>query len=159
VPSSPLFTFRGYYHDPEATQARFTGQGRYYLTGDEAYQDQDGDFFFSGRSDDVILTAGYRIGPFEVESVLLLHPAVAECAVVGMPDALRGEAIRAFVVLRPGYEPSSSLEAQLQDWVRERQAKTAYPRQVTFVTTLPKTPSGKVQRFRLRSGCAEEAGT
>lgn len=157
VPNSPMFSFRGYYHDVEATQARFVSQGRYYLTGDEGSQDDEGNFFFASRSDDVIVTAGYRVGPFEVESVIMLHPAVAECAVVGVPDALRGQAIHAFVVLRPGYDPSPTLGTELQEWVRARFAKTAYPRQVTFVTALPKTPSGKVQRFLLRQSVEGDA--
>ncbi|PSR22509.1 MAG: AMP-dependent synthetase [Sulfobacillus acidophilus] len=150
VQHSPLFSFRGYYHNEAATQERFVGQGRYYLTGDEARLDDEGDFFFVSRSDDVILTAGYRVGPFDIESVLTMHPAVAECAVVGVPDSLRGQAIKAFVVLRKGYEPTQALESDLQDLVRDRLAKTEYPRQVAFVEALPKTPSGKVQRFVLR---------
>lgn len=150
VHNSPLFSFRGYYLDPEATESRFVGQGRYYLTGDEASMDQDGDFFFTSRSDDVILTAGYRVGPFEVESVLSTHPAVAESAVVGVTDELRGQAIKAFVVLRPGFEASPALATELQNCVRDQFAKTAYPRQIAFVASLPKTPSGKIQRFLLR---------
>ncbi|MCY0909666.1 MAG: AMP-binding protein [Sulfobacillus thermotolerans] len=151
VKASPLFWFSGYYRAPERTQERFTADGHYYLTGDDANQDIKGNFFFSGRSDDIILSAGYRIGPFEVENMLMTHKAVAECAVIGVPDALRGESVKAFVVLRDSYQPSSELEKELKEWVRQRLAKTAYPREIDFVAVLPKTPSGKVQRFRLRS--------
>ncbi len=150
VTSSPLFWFAGYYGDPQATSSRFMDDGHYYLTGDDASMDEDGDCFFTGRSDDVILTAGYRIGPFEVESTITAHPEVAECAVVGVPDELRGEAIKAYVVLRPGVVPKPDSAAKLQNWVKERLSKTAYPREITFVDAFPKTPSGKIQRFLLR---------
>ena len=148
--SSPLFWFSGYYQAPSRTQERFTRDGRYYLTGDEASHDGEGYFYFSGRSDDIILSAGYRIGPFEVESVLMSHPAVAECAVIGVPDALRGESVKAYIVLRNALKADAQLEAELKEWVRQRLAKTAYPREFAFVATLPKTPSGKIQRYRLR---------
>jgi len=147
---SPLFWFPGYEGADSATSSRFTADGRYYLTGDDGSVDDEGYFFFTGRSDDVILSAGYRIGPFEVESSLMAHPAVAECAVVGVPDALRGEAVRAYVVLRPGFVPNAPLEDELKDWVRQRLAKTHYPREIRLVDSLPKTPSGKIQRFLLR---------
>jgi acetyl-CoA synthetase len=150
VPASPLFWFHGYFRDDRRTAERFARGGRYFLTGDAARRDGDGRFFFSGRADDVMLTAGYRIGPFEVESVLVEHPDVAEAAVVGKPDPIRGEAIHAFVVLRPGREPSETLATDLQTLVRERLARHAYPREVHVVDELPKTPSGKIQRYLLR---------
>lgn len=148
---SPLFWFAGYVGDPEATAARFSPDGRYYLTGDDASCDAEGAFFFSGRSDDIILSAGYRIGPFEVESALLTHPAVAECAVVGVPDELRGQIIKAYLVLRPGFQPTPELEQALQAVVRQHVGAHAYPRAFAFVPELPKTPSGKIQRFLLRT--------
>ncbi|WNV74281.1 AMP-binding protein [Geodermatophilus sp. DSM 44513] len=150
VPASPLFCFTGYHQDAELTAQRYAGDGRYYLTGDSGHMDADGFLFFTGRDDDVILSAGYRIGPFDVESVLCTHQAVAECAVVGLPDQLRGEVVTAFVVLRQDTEPSEALADELQTMVRTRYAAHAYPRRIDFVPALPKTPSGKVQRFLLR---------
>ncbi|MBF6436150.1 AMP-binding protein [Nocardia cyriacigeorgica] len=147
---SPLLWFLGYLDAPERTAQRYTPDGRWYLTGDAGSQDADGFFHFSARDDDVIIMAGYRIGPFEVESVLVLHEDVAEAAVVGMPDELRGEVLEAFVVVREGVEGSAALEAELQTLVKKKFAAHAYPRRVHFVPSLPKTPSGKVQRFLLR---------
>ncbi|MET9215203.1 MULTISPECIES: AMP-binding protein [unclassified Nocardia] len=147
---SPLLWFLGYLDAPERTASRFTSDGRWYLTGDVGARDADGFFHFSSRDDDVIIMAGYRIGPFEVESVLVLHDQVAEAAVVGMPDELRGEVLEAFVVLRDGAEGGAELTAELQRLVKDKFAAHAYPRQVHYVTSLPKTPSGKVQRFLLR---------
>ncbi|WP_280467861.1 AMP-binding protein [Nocardia cyriacigeorgica] len=147
---SPLLWFLGYLDAPERTAQRYTPDGRWYLTGDAGSQDADGFFHFSARDDDVIIMAGYRIGPFEVESVLVLHEDVAEAAVVGMPDELRGEVLEAFVVVREGVAGSAELEAELQTLVKKKFAAHAYPRRVHFVPSLPKTPSGKVQRFLLR---------
>ncbi|WP_228002848.1 AMP-binding protein [Nocardia australiensis] len=147
---SPLLWFVGYLDAPERTAQRYTENGRWYLTGDAGSRDADGFFRFSSRDDDVIIMAGYRIGPFEVESVLALHDQVAEAAVVGMPDELRGEVLEAFVVLRNGFTGSPELVAELQTLVKEKFAAHAYPRRVHFVDSLPKTPSGKVQRFELR---------
>jgi acetyl-CoA synthetase len=147
---SPLLWFLGYLDTPERTAQRYTPDGRWYLTGDTGSRDADGFFRFSSRDDDVIIMAGYRIGPFEVESVLVLHEQVAEAAVVGMPDELRGEVLEAFVVLRNGSEGDKELAAELQVLVKEKFAAHAYPRKVHFVDALPKTPSGKVQRFVLR---------
>ncbi|MBC7300964.1 MAG: AMP-binding protein [Nocardia sp.] len=147
---SPLLWFLGYLDDPERTASRFTADGRWYLTGDVGARDPDGCFRFSSRDDDVIIMAGYRIGPFEVESVLVMHDQVAEAAVVGMPDELRGEVLEAFVVPRTGAEGSAELAAELQQLVKDEFAAHAYPRKVHFVDSLPKTPSGKVQRFLLR---------
>ena len=148
---SPLCWFRGYYQAAEQTAERFAGNGRYYLTADAASQDPEGYLFFTGRDDDVITSAGYRIGPFEPESALMSHPAVAEAAVVGKPDPLRGEIVKAWVVVRPGYTPSEALAAELRQHVRANLSAHAYPREIEFIEHLPKTPSGKIQRFLLRS--------
>jgi acetyl-CoA synthetase len=121
-------------------------------------EDDDGYLFFEGRTDDVIISAGYRIGPFEVESVLVGDPAVAESAVVGVPDELRGEVIEAYVVLAAGHEPSEELVTRLQQRVKSKLAAHAYPRAVHFVDALPKTPSGKIQRFVLRDERRAAAG-
>ncbi|WP_416562920.1 AMP-binding protein [Nocardia testacea] len=147
---SALLWFLGYLDAPEQTAQRFTADGRWYLTGDAGSRDADGYFHFSARDDDVIIMSGYRIGPFDVESVLVLHDQVAEAAVVGLPDELRGEVLEAFVVLRGDTAGTPELEAQLQTLVKQKFAAHAYPRRVHFVSTLPKTPSGKVQRFLLR---------
>lgn len=150
--NSPLMWFSGYVDAPEKTKQRFTEDGRWYVTGDAGSTDEDGHFFFSSRDDDVIIMAGYRIGPFDVESVLVMHEDVIEAAVVGMPDQLRGEVLEAFVVLRDGVEGTDELEVELQTLVKKKFAAHAYPRTVHFVPSLPKTPSGKVQRYILRKG-------
>ncbi|MGI5217222.1 AMP-binding protein [Nocardia sp. CA-290969] len=147
---SALQWFLGYLDAPERTAQRYTADGRWYLTGDAGSRDADGFFHFSARDDDVIIMAGYRIGPFEVESVLVMHEDVAEAAVVGLPDELRGEVLEAFVVLRDGVAADAALEEQLQTLVKKKFAAHAYPRRVHFVLGLPKTPSGKIQRFLLR---------
>jgi acetyl-CoA synthetase len=147
---SPCMWFSGYRDAPERTAQRFTADGRWYLTGDVASKDSDGYFYFSARDDDVVLMAGYRIGPFEVESALLTHPDVAEAAVVGQPDALRGEVLVAFVVPRAGTTGSPEFASELQQVVKRNFSTHAYPRQVYFTDALPKTPSGKLQRFQLR---------
>ncbi|MGW0174972.1 AMP-binding protein [Rhodococcus sp. NPDC003322] len=149
---SPMMWFTGYVDAPEKTKQRFSEDGRWYITGDAGSTDDDGHFFFSSRDDDVIIMAGYRIGPFDVESVLVMHDQVIEAAVVGMPDQLRGEVLEAFVVLRDGVEGTDELEADLQLLVKKKFAAHAYPRTVHFVPSLPKTPSGKVQRYILRKG-------
>jgi acetyl-CoA synthetase len=148
VAASPLMTFTGY--TGGAATDRFTTDGRYYLTGDLATRNPDGTLRFSSRDDDVIIMAGYRIGPFDVESVLVQHDAVVECAVVAAPDPIRGEVIEAFVVLRPDASVGEDLERELQDHVRQRYAAHAYPRRVHIVASLPKTASGKIQRGKLR---------
>ncbi|PHV68644.1 AMP-binding protein [Williamsia muralis] len=148
--SSQLLWFNGYVNAPEKTASRYTGDGRWYLTGDSGAVDGDGFYFFSSRDDDVIIMAGYRIGPFDVESVLVMHDAVMEAAVVGKSDELRGEVLEAYVVLHDSAEPSPELEADLQQLVKRKFAAHAYPRKVHFIDALPKTPSGKVQRFVLR---------
>jgi acetyl-CoA synthetase len=139
----PTF-FRGYLGDEAPS-----GPWR---TGDRVTQDEDGFLFFEGRNDDVIISAGYRIGPFEVESALVEHPAVAEAAVVAAPDDERGAVVRAVVVLRAGHAPSEALARELQDHVKAQTAPYKYPRIVEFVAELPKTASGKVRRAALRDG-------
>ncbi len=150
VPNSPMMWFSGYQHAPDRTAERFSADGRWYYTGDVASRDTGGYFTFGSRDDDVILMAGYRIGPFEVESVLVQHDSVAEAAVIGVPDELRGEALVAYVVPRQDVATNEDLVAELQKLVKTRFAAHAYPRAVHFVSELPKTPSGKVQRFVLR---------
>lgn len=149
VDASPLMTFTAY-HDSADIDHRFTADHDYYLTGDIARVDADGDFFFFARDDDVIIMAGYRIGPSDVESVISEHPAVAECCVIAVPDEVRGEVIEAYVVVRNNHEQSAELASELQKFVKNRYAAHAYPRQVHFVPDLPKTSSGKVQRSVLR---------
>ncbi|MDV6263983.1 AMP-binding protein [Rhodococcoides yunnanense] len=153
VHNSPLMWFIGYHDDPSKSAERFNNDAHWYLTGDTGHVDTDGYFFFSARDDDVILAAGYRIGPFDVESVLITHRSVVDVAVVGRPDpeGIRGEVIEAFVVLATGEEPSTDLAEELKQLVRQEYSKHAYPRSVHFVETLPKTPSGKLQRYLLRS--------
>jgi acetyl-CoA synthetase len=148
--ASPLAWFRGYGGDPAKSAEKFSAGGRWYLTGDTGSVDQDGYFRFSARDDDVIIMAGYRIGPFEVESVLASHPAVTECAVIAVPDEIRGEVIEAYVVTRDPAAASPELAEQLQQLVKTKFAAHAYPRTVHFTAALPKTPSGKIQRYILR---------
>jgi acetyl-CoA synthetase len=123
---------------------------RPWRTGDRVSEDDDGYLWFQGRTDDVIISAGYRIGPFEVESALVAHPAVAEAAAVAAPDEVRGQVVRAVVVLQPGHEPSDALARELQDHVKHETAPYKYPRIVEFAQELPKTPSGKIRRAVLR---------
>ncbi|HSU48784.1 MAG TPA: AMP-binding protein [Arthrobacter sp.] len=156
VAESPMMWFKGYKDAPEKTAERFSQDGRWYLTGDAGMVDGDGYYFFSSRDDDVIIMAGYRIGPFEVESVLATHPAVLESAVVGAPDELRGEVLEAYVVLGSGRTASDELVAELQNMVKTQFAAHAYPRRIHFVDDLPKTPSGKLQRYILRQQRAAE---
>ena len=132
--------------------------GRWFNTGDLARQDEDGYYFFEGRDDDVISSAAYRIGPAEVESVLIEHPAVVESAVVGKPDDLRGEVVKAFIVLKSTYSPSEDLKQAIQLFVKGKLAKHNYPRELEFVDDLPKTPSGKIMRRLLRKAEYEKAG-
>jgi acyl-coenzyme A synthetase/AMP-(fatty) acid ligase len=120
-------------------------------TGDRAAQDEDGYLWFEGRTDDVIISAGYRIGPFEVESALVSHPAVAEAAAVAAPDDERGQVVRAVVVLRDGHRPGDELAQELQGHVKQRTAPYKYPRIIEFAAELPKTASGKIKRGELRS--------
>ena len=147
-PSPPHGLFLEYKNEPERTAACF--RGNFYMTGDRATRDEDGYFWFVGRSDDVILSAGYRIGPFEVESVLFEHPAVAESAVVASPDPVRGEVVKAFIVLAGGYTASDNLVEELQNYVKGITAPYKYPRKIEFVDELPKTVSGKIRRKQLK---------
>lgn len=140
--------FLGYWNRPEATAAKFRGE--WLLTGDRATMDAEGHIFFVGRDDDVITSAGYRIGPGEVEDFLLTHPAVAAAAVVGVPDLLRTERVAAVIVPKPGVAPSPALAAEIQDFVRSRLAAHLYPRQVEFAESLPQTATGKIMRATLR---------
>ncbi|MBI3034504.1 acetate--CoA ligase [Candidatus Woesearchaeota archaeon] len=123
----------------------------WYISGDRARVDKDGYFWFIGRADDVIKTAGERVGPFEVESALIEHRAIAEAGVIGKPDALRGEIIKAFVKLRPGFSPSAELESEIKDYIKVKLAGHAYPREIAFVDSLPKTRSGKIMRRVLKA--------
>ena len=154
--ASPLAWFTGYQDAPEATAAKFSADGRWYYTGDTGSVDADGDMCFGSRDDDLIMMAGYRIGPFEVESVIASHPAVVECAAIGVPDALRGEVVEAHVVLADGYVASDELAGELRSIVKEKLAAHLYPRTVVFAAELPKTPSGKIQRIVLRQRRQEE---
>jgi acetyl-CoA synthetase len=144
----PVGLFDGYYKDDERT-AKVWHDGFYY-TGDTAWKDEDGYFWFVGRSDDVIKSSGYRIGPFEVESALITHPAVLECAITGVPDEERGAVVKATIVLAKGYEASDTLAKELQDHVKTVTAPYKYPRIVEFVKELPKTISGKIRRVEIR---------
>lgn len=147
-PTRPPWLFKGYKDDEERTSACFRGD--WYLTGDRAYRDEDGYFWFVSRADDVILSAGYRIGPFEVESALIEHPAVAESAVVSGPDATRGEIVVAYIVLAAGYDAGDALAQELKDHVKKVTAPYKYPRKIVFESELPKTVSGKIRRIELR---------
>jgi acetyl-CoA synthetase len=144
----PVGMFKGYYRDEELTK-KVWHDGLYH-TGDTAWRDEDGYYWFVGRTDDIIKSSGYRIGPFEVESALLEHPAVLECAVTGVPDELRGQVVKATVVLAAGYEPSEVLTKELQEHVKKVTAPYKYPRIIEFVTELPKTISGKIRRVEIR---------
>jgi acyl-coenzyme A synthetase/AMP-(fatty) acid ligase len=147
-PERPMWMFKEYWRNPDATTNCVRGD--WYITGDRAYKDDDGYFWFVGRADDVIISAGYRIGPFEVESALKEHPAVAESAVIASPDEMRGEVVKAYIILAPGYTASDELVTQLQDHVKKVTAPYKYPREIEFVESLPKTISGKIRRVELR---------
>ena len=140
--------FKEYWEQPDATEGAF--RDGLYLTGDRAYRDADGHLWFVGRSDDVILSAGYRIGPFEVESILIEHPAVVESAVVPAPDEDRGSVVKAYVVVGKDYEPSDALAKDIQDYCKAHTAPYKYPRRIEFIPDLPKTTSGKIRRVELR---------
>jgi len=144
----PAGLFLGYYRNEEKTAEAFAG-GMYH-TGDMAWRDVDGYYFFIGRSDDVIKSSGYRIGPFEVESALMEHPAVLECAITAVPHPERGQVVKATIVLARGYAPSPELVKELQNHVKKATAPYKYPRIVEFVDELPKTSSGKIQRVKIR---------
>ncbi len=147
-PDRPVGLFPGYYEDPDATKGSF--REPFYYTGDKAALDEDGYFWFEGRNDDVITSSAYRIGPFEVESALIEHPAVMEAAVVGRDDPARTQIVVGICVLAPGEQASPELANQIQDFVKQNTAPYKYPREVHFVDELPKTVSGKIRRSELR---------
>ena len=146
--SKPVGMFNGYYRDDKLTATVWTNG--LYRTGDMAWRDEDGYFWFVGRSDDVIKSSGYRIGPFEVESALMEHPAVLECAITAVPDPDRGQIVKATIVPSKNYQPSEELAKELQEHVKKVTAPYKYPRLVEFVTELPKTISGKIRRVQIR---------
>jgi acetyl-CoA synthetase len=145
----------GYWEKPEASVETFGGA--WFHTKDAASEDEDGYYWYEGRADDVIISAGYRIGPFEVESACLEHPAVAEAAVVASPDERRGAVVKAFVILAAGHAPSDELADAIKAYVRDHHSAYAYPRRIEFVTELPKTLTGKIRRIELRQQEAERA--
>ncbi len=144
----PTGLFTGYYLDEEMTKDNLGG--KYYDTGDVAWRDSDGYYWFIGRSDDVIKCSGYRVGPFEVESALIEHPSVVECAITAAPDPIRGQVVKATIVLAKGYQPSEELKKELQDHVKRVTAPYKYPRIIDFVDELPKTLGGKIKRAEIR---------
>ena len=144
----PIGLFTGYYKNPEMTQEQFGGIG--YNTGDVLWRDSNGYYYFIGRNDDVIKCSGYRIGPFEVESALIAHPAVVECAITGVPDPIRGQIVKATVVLARGYSKSDELTKELQNHVKKLTAPYKYPRVIEYVDELPKTVGGKIKRAEIR---------
>jgi len=149
-PSEEGYYALGYWNDPERTRELF--RHGWITAGDVARRDASGYFWFEGRADDVIKSSGYRIGPFEVESAILHHPAIAEAAVVGKPDAMKGTVLKAYVTLRPGRSGGARLVQEIQDIARRMVGDHAYPREIQVVDSLPKTESGKIQRFKLRAG-------
>jgi len=149
VPCPPGI-YTGYYLDEEKTNAAV--YGGYHHTGDVAWKDEDGYYWYVGRNDDIIKSSGYRIGPFEIESVIVLHPAVRECAVTGVPDDIRGQLVMATIVLKDGYEASEELKKDIQNFVKKETAPYKYPRVVQFVSGLPKTVNGKIKRSEIRKG-------
>ena len=146
---APVGLFSGYMDEPEKTACVW--HDGFYHTGDKAWVDEDGYFWFLGRVDDLIKSSGYRIGPFEVESVLITHPAVIEAAVTGVPDPVRGQAVKATVVLAPGFTPSDALTREIQTHVKAVTAPYKYPRIIDYVDELPKTISGKIKRAEIRA--------
>jgi acetyl-CoA synthetase len=146
----PLGLFKGYYRDEEKTKEAW--HDGVYHTGDMAWRDEDSYFWFVGRTDDVIKSSGYRIGPFEVENALMLHPAVVECAITGVPDPIRGMVVKATVVLSEDYKDKAGdeLVKELQNHVKHETAPYKYPRIIEFVDELPKTISGKIRRVEIR---------
>jgi acetyl-CoA synthetase len=145
--NDPVF-FLEYWKNPQATKDKFIGD--WGCTGDQAKRDADGYLWYQGRSDDVIKSSGYRIGPAEIESCLVKHPAVLNAAVIGKPDATRGAVVKAFIVLQPGRSPSDALVDEIQSHVRGRLAPYEYPKEIEFIDALPMTTTGKVQRKELR---------
>lgn len=151
----PAGMFQGYYRDPELTKQCWNNN--IYYTGDNAWRDEDGYYWFVGRADDVIKSSGYRIGPFEVESILLEHPAVLECAVTATPDPVRGQVVKATIVLTKNYTPGDDMIKELQEHVKHTTAPYKYPRIVEFVDALPKTISGKIRRVQIRKNDSQDS--
>ena len=141
--------FRGYLHNEEKYKKSFAGG--WYISGDLAYKDDDGYFWFVGRADDIIKTSGHMVGPFEVESALMEHPAVAEVGVIGKPDPLIGQIVKAFVSLKSGNEPSDKLKRELIGFARKRLGAAVAPKEIEFQESLPKTRSGKIMRRLLKA--------
>lgn len=152
----PFGLFKGYHKDPEAVAKAFRDD--FYDTGDTAWRDSDGYYWFEGRSDDVIKCSGYRIGPFEVESALMTHPSVLECAVTAAPDPVRGQVVKATIVLAKGYTAGDDLKKEIQNHVKKTTAPYKYPRIVEFVDALPKTTSGKIKRADIRAAGDQNNG-
>lgn len=144
----PCGMFDGYYENPELTKTVW--YDNIYHTGDTAWKDEDGYYWYVGRTDDIIKSSGYRIGPFEIESVIMEHPCCLECAITGVPDPIRGQVVKATIVLAKGYSPSEELKKEIQNYVKEQTAPYKYPRVVEFVDELPKTISGKIRRTEIR---------
>jgi acetyl-CoA synthetase len=146
----PVGLFMGYYRDKELTESVY--YDNVYHTGDIAWRDEDGYYWFVGRHDDVIKSSGYRIGPFEVESALMTHPAVVECAITGVPDEVRGQVVKATIILAQSYKEKAGPELvkEIQDHVKKVTAPYKYPRIIEFVEELPKTISGKIRRVQIR---------
>ena len=142
------------FNDPEGTKEKLGG--KFYRTGDIVWRDSKGYYWFVGRADDVIKCSGYRIGPFEVESALMEHPSVLECAITAAPDPIRGQVVKATIVLTRDYEPSDALIKELQDHVKHATAPYKYPRIIEFVDELPKTTSGKIRRVEIRENDHKE---
>jgi acetyl-CoA synthetase len=146
--NGPAGLFCGYYNDEAKTSEAW--HDGYYRTGDTAWKDEEGYYYYVGRVDDLIKSSGYRIGPFEVESVLMEHPSVLECAVTGTPDPIRGQVVKATIVLTKNFSPSEELKKEIQEYVKTHTAPYKYPRVIEFTDALPKTTSGKIQRNLLR---------
>ena len=144
----PIGVFSSYLNDEKLYEKAW--QGGVYHTGDSAWKDEDGYFWFHGRFDDIIKSGGFRIGPFEIENILIKHEAVLECSVVGIPDALRGQAIKAFIVLSHNYEPSAELEKEIKEYANSQLAQYKWIRYIEFTNELPKTISGKIRKRELK---------
>jgi acetyl-CoA synthetase len=140
---------RGYWNNPAGYANKF--RNGWYLTGDRSSIDKEGYFWFVGRDDDVINTGGHLVGPFEIESALLEHPAVAESAAVAKPDPVNMEVVKAFIALKPGFEPSDDLDLEIMNFIRKKLSPLAMPQEIEFVKSLPKTRSGKIMRRVLRA--------
>ena len=149
--------FLGYWANPHATRDKYIGD--WLLTGDLARSDEDGYLYFAGRKDDVINSAGYRIGPTEIESMLIKHPAVAMAAVIGIPDEIRGEVVKAYIATKQGIQGNGELATEIQAFVKTRLAAYEYPREVEFIDQMPLTTTGKIRRNELRARHQATVGT